>query len=277
MKNKKIKKVVRERYSKIVTQGNSCCGPLSPSPCCGTDVKEVISKKIGYREEDLNQVPDASNLGLGCGNPVALASLKEGEVVLDLGSGAGFDCFLASKRVGERGKVIGVDMTPEMIDKAKENARKGNYKNVEFKLSEIENLPIEDNSVDIIISNCVINLSPDKEKVFQESFRILKPGGRIMISDIVLIKELPGFIKNSIEAYVGCLSGAIKKGNYLQLIKKAGFSEVKVLEEKFFSLDSITNDPLAKEIYKNLKIPRDKVEEIVTSVRSITVQALKLG
>jgi len=273
MKKKEIKKNVREGYSRIAKQGSSCCESLEP--CCETDSGEAISKKIGYTSEELSQVPKDSNLGLGCGNPVALSSLKEGEVVLDLGSGAGFDCFLASAKVGKRGKVIGVDMTPEMIEKARVNARKGNYKNVEFKLGDIENLPVEDNSVDVIISNCVINLSPDKETVFRESFRVLKPGGRMMISDIVLLKELPDFLKNSVEAYIGCLSGAIKKEDYLKLIEKAGFSEAKVLEERFFSLDCITNDSSVKEIYENLKTHPEKIKEVETLLTSVSVQAIK--
>jgi len=234
-----------------------------------------MSKKIGYTSEELSQVPKGSNLGLGCANPVALSSLREGELVLDLGSGAGFDCFLASAKVGKSGKVIGVDMTPEMIEKARQNARKGNYKNVEFKLGDIENLPVEDDSVDVIISNCVINLSPDKEKIFQESFRVLKPGGRIMISDIVLLKELPDFLKNSVEAYTSCLSGAIKKENYLELIEKAGFSDVEVLQEKIFSLDCIADDPSVKATCESLKIPLEKIKEIENSFCSLTIYAFK--
>ncbi|NIM89655.1 MAG: arsenite methyltransferase [Candidatus Aminicenantes bacterium] len=273
MKKKEIKKIVREGYSRIATQGSSCCEPLEP--CCETDTSENISKKIGYTSEELGQVPKDSNLGLGCGNPVALSSLREGEVVLDLGAGAGFDCFLASARVGERGKVIGVDMTPEMIEKARKNASRGNYKNVEFKLGDIEDLPIEDDSVDVIISNCVINLSPDKETVFQESFRVLQPGGRMMISDIVLLKELPDFIKNNVEAYVGCLSGAIKKEDYLKLIEKAGFSEIKVIEERFFSLDCITSDSAVKEIYESLETPPEKIKKVETLLASVSVQAVK--
>jgi len=273
MKKKEIKKTVREGYSRIARQGSSCCDSFEP--CCETDLGEAISKKIGYTNEELNQVPKGSNLGLGCGNPVALSSLRKGDVVLDLGSGAGFDCFLASARVGESGKIIGVDMTLEMIKKARTNARKGNYKNVEFRLGEIENLPAEDNSVDVIISNCVINLSPDKETVFQESFRVLKPGGRMMISDIVLLKKLPDFIKNSVEAYIGCLSGAIEKEDYLKLIEKAGFYEVKILEERFFSLDCITSDPSVEAFYENLKIPPEKIKEVETLLASITVQAFK--
>ena len=210
MKEEEIKKVVREGYGKIAQKDLSCCAPANS--CCGNpDVVQGISKKIGYSDEELKVVPEGSNPGLGCGNPVALASLKEGEVVLDLGSGAGFDCFLAAKQVGPTGKVIGVDMTPQMLDRARENARKGTYANVEFRLREIENLPVADDSVDIIISNCVINLSPDKRRVFQEAFHVLRPGGRLMVSDVVLMKELPEEVKNSVAAYIGCLAGAVTR------------------------------------------------------------------
>ncbi len=219
MKEEEIKKNVREGYAKIARKtarsSKSCCGSSPPS--------REISKQIGYNEEDLASVPVEANLGLGCGNPIAFASLKKGETVLDLGSGGGLDCFLAAKKVGEEGRVIGVDMTPEMIDKARENARKSRYGNVEFRLGEIENLPVADNTADIVISNCVINLSPDKARVFREAFRALKPGGRLMVSDIVLLKKLPPEIKKSVEAYIGCLSGAIMKDLYLSLIRDAGF------------------------------------------------------
>ena len=206
MRQKEIKKVVREGYAKIAKQSSSCCAPVNS--CCGsTDLAQDISKSIGYTEEELKAVPEGANLGLGCGNPVVLASLKEGETVLDLGSGAGVDCFLAAGKVGENGKVIGVDMTPEMLERARENAEKGNYANVEFRLGEIENLPVADNSVDIVISNCVINLAPDKRRVFGEAFRVLKPGGRLMISDIVLLRELPDFIKNSMRHILAVFLG----------------------------------------------------------------------
>jgi len=275
MKDDRIKKIVRDGYAKVAKQETSCCSD-TPEPCsCSTSPSAEISKKIGYSEEDINSVPEGANLGLGCGNPVALASLKEGETVLDLGSGAGFDCFLASKRVGKSGKVIGVDMTPEMIDKARENARKGKYKNVEFRLGEIENLPAADNSVDAVISNCVINLSPDKKKVFHEAFRVLKPGGRMMISDIVLLKKLPSFITNSIEAYVGCVAGAIKKDQYLGYIKQAGFKDVKIINETSFPMEVAINDPTANKIIEKLEVPIEKLKEVLGSIVSIKVSGLK--
>jgi len=274
MKEEKIKKIVKEGYGKIAKQDSSCCAPVD-SCCGGPDLAEDISRKIGYGEEDLKAIPEGANLGLGCGNPVALASLREGETVLDLGSGAGFDCFLAANKVGKNGRVIGVDMTPEMVEKAREIAKKSNYENVEFKLGEIENLPVPDDSVDIVISNCVINLSPDKTKVFKEVFRVLKPGGRLMISDIVLLKELPDPIKNSIEAYVGCVSGAIIKDEYLEAIKEAGFEEVKIINEAYFPVDFIANDPTVKTITEKLKITLEDAKKLVSQVSSISVYGTK--
>ncbi len=274
MKKEEIKKAVREGYAKIAKQGSSCCGS-APSCCGSTDLAEDISKKIGYTEEDIKAVPEGANLGLGCGNPVALASLRQGEVVLDLGSGAGLDSFLAANKVGEKGRVIGVDMTPEMLERARENAREGNYTNVEFRLGEIENLPVADNHVDVVISNCVINLIPDKRRVFQEVFRVLKPGGRLMVSDIVLLKELPDVIKNSIEAYIGCLSGAIMKDEYIGAIKAAGFHDVRIIDEASFPVEYMANDPAAKAIIEKTRIPLEKAEETASSVLSIKVYGVK--
>jgi SAM-dependent methyltransferase len=274
MEKEEIGKIVRERYGNIAKQGSSCCGPAKP--CCGsTDLAQNISRNIGYTEEELNSVPEGANLGLGCGNPIALASLKEGEVVLDLGSGAGFDCFLAANQVGSTGKVIGVDMTAEMLERARENARNGNFDNVEFRIGEIENLPVGDNQVDIIISNCVINLSPKKKRVFQEAFRVLRPGGRLMVSDIVLLKDLPEEIKNSVAAYVGCIAGATTKEKYLETIQAAGFEETKVLGEAAFPTDLLANDPVAREVVKNLKLSREKAMDLASSVISIKVSAVK--
>jgi SAM-dependent methyltransferase len=274
MDKEEIKKVVRKGYANIAKQDSSCCTPAKS--CCGsTDSARDISRNIGYTEEELKAVPEGANLGLGCGNPVALASLKEGETVLDLGSGAGFDCFLAASRVGGRGRVIGVDMTPEMVEKARGNAVKGNYTNVEFRLGEIENLPAADHSVDAVISNCVINLSPEKRKVFAEAFRVLKPGGRLMVSDIVLLKELPDVVKNSIEAYIGCLSGAALKDEYIRTIKAAGFEDVRIIDETSFPMEFIANDPTAKEVIKNSKMPPEKVREVASSIISIKVHGAK--
>ena len=274
MGNEDIRKVVREGYAKVVKQGSSCCTP-APSCCGGTELIQDISKKIGYTDVELEAVPEGANLGLGCGNPVALASLKQGETVLDLGAGAGFDCFLAAGRVGDGGRVIGVDMTPEMLEKARENARKGNYSNVEFRLGEIEHLPVADNSVDAVISNCVINLSPDKKGVFAEAFRVLRTGGRLMVSDIVLVKELPDFIKNSIEAYIGCVSGAMLKDEYLKAVREAGFQDVKIMGETAFPAELIISDPTAKEIIKKLEIKPEQAGEVAGSVVSIKVSGIK--
>ena len=273
MKEVEIKKVVREGYAKIAKKESPCCAPVSS--CCGGGLAETVSKAIGYTDEEITSVPEGANLGLGCGNPTALASLAEGETVLDLGSGAGFDCFLAAIKVGKKGKVIGVDMTPEMIEKARENAQKGNYENVEFRLGEIENIPAADNSVDVVISNCVINLAPDKSKVFGDTFRVLKPGGRLMVSDIVLLKELPDFIRNSIEAYIGCISGAIMKDEYMEAIRKAGFQEVKIVSETVFPIEFMANDPTVKAIIDKAHITTEDITNIENSVVSIKVQAIK--
>ncbi len=247
MEEDKARKDVREGYAKIAREG-LCCGPATS--CCSTSTYDEMSKKMGYNEEELKSVPEGANLSLGCGNPTALASLKEGETVIDLGAGAGLDCFLAARKVGDEGKVIGVDMTPEMIDKARENAKKGGYRNVEFRLGEIENLPVADNTADVVISNCVINLAPNKQRVFEEAFRTLKPGGRLMVSDIVLLKELPEAIKKRAHA-ASCVKGAIKKDEYLNAIERAGFREVEIVEETKYSFEEICNDPDAKVILKD--------------------------
>jgi len=193
-----------------------------------------MAMAIGYSAEELQAIPEEARMGLGCGNPTALASLKEGEVVLDLGAGGGIDCFLAAVAVGKTGKAIGVDMTPEMLHRARDNARQGGYDNVEFRLGEIENLPVADNTIDAVISNCVINLSPDKVRVFEEAYRVLKPGGRVMVSDIVLTKELPKDIRDSLAAYAGCVAGASMKADYLTTIANAGFENVEVISEQTF-------------------------------------------
>ena len=271
MNDQELKNAVKENYSRVVKNAGSCCS----SGCCGSAKPEHISKKVGYTEEQIGAVPAGSNLGLGCGNPIAFASLKEGETVLDLGSGAGFDCFLASKIVGPQGKVIGVDMTAEMVARAGANANHGGYSNVEFRLGEIEALPVEDNTVDVIISNCVINLVPNKEKAFQEAFRVLKPGGRLMVSDIVLLKGLPDFVKQSIKAYVGCIAGALQKDKYLDAIRSAGFKDVSVMQESIFPLDCMTNDPTGQAILKSLDGSAEEIKKIEGSISSVKVSGFK--
>ncbi len=244
IEEKEIKNIVKQGYKKIV-EGGCSCG-------CGVS-NEQISKSIGYSDEQINNVPEA-NLGLGCGNPTALGEIKQGEIVVDLGSGAGFDAFLVAKKVGTNGKVIGIDMTEEMIEKAKANAKKYNYKNTEFRLGDIEKLPIEDNSIDVVISNCVINLAPNKDKVFSESYRVLKKGGKMFVSDIVLLGELTDEQKKDEGLLTGCVAGALQKEDYLQIINDAGF-EFKILnEDKDISkrqYECIALESLKLEITKN--------------------------
>jgi arsenite methyltransferase len=217
------REAVREHYGKLALAGESCC--LSSG--CNAVTPEA-ARSLGYTDEDLSALPEGANLGLGCGNPQAIAALREGEVVLDLGSGAGIDCFLAARQVGKTGKVIGVDMTPAMINKARENASKVKAQNVEFRLGEIEHLPLADKTVNVIISNCVINLSPEKESVFQEAYRVLAPGGRLAISDVVLLADLPKEISSQLEALTGCVSGAISVKTMERALQRAGFTEIKI-------------------------------------------------
>jgi len=272
MREKEIKQAVREGYGKIAAgERSSCCGP-EVSPCCSGDQAQQIGKQIGYSEKELAAVPEGANLGLGCGNPVALAELKPGDTVLDLGSGAGFDCFLASAAVGESGQVIGVDMTPEMIEKARANAAKGGYSNVEFRLGEIDNLPVEDGSIDVVISNCVINLVPDKRKAFAEAYRVLKPGGRFMISDMVSTVTIPEFIRKSVEAYVGCLGA--RRDEYLEDIRTAGFAEVEIVGETPMDYELLA--PTAEGIIKELGVSPDELRKFAESVKSIKVRGVKV-
>lgn len=269
MEETRIRKYVRDRYAGIAKQGGSCCAPKASCGCDGT--AEKIGRTIGYSAEELQSVPQGANLGLGCGNPVAIVSLKDGETVLDLGSGAGFDCFLAARAVGPKGRVIGVDMTPEMVEKARENARKGGYGNVEFRLGEIENLPTADGSVDAVISNCVVNLSTAKERAFAEAYRVLKPGGRVMISDLVLSRTLPVAVAGSLAAYAGCIAGAILKEEYLRLLEKAGFRDVRVVEESRFQVGEGGTDDYAESISRNLDVPLESVREAAGAVLSVRV------
>ena len=221
-----VRQNVRENYGKIAETNGSCCGP----GCC-VGVAGTEAATLGYSAAETASVPEGANLGLGCGNPVALASLKPGETVLDLGSGAGFDCFLAAKAVGTTGHVIGVDMTPEMISKARKNAVAGNYTNVEFRLGEIEHLPVADGTVDIILSNCVINLSPDKQSVMRDAFRVLKHRGRLAISDIVATQPLPENIRNNLAMYSGCMAGATPIDELRAMLHQCGFTDVMVTEK----------------------------------------------
>ena len=276
MEEKDIKNVVREKYGNIAAASGSCCSTAS---CCGDgNSLAQMGQRIGYSEAELTAVPEGANLGLGCGNPIALASLKEGETVLDLGSGAGFDCFLAAGRVGSTGKVIGVDMTPEMLERARENARKDNIENVEFRQGDIEHLPVEDGCVDVIISNCVINLAPDKGRVFSEAFRVLKPGGRLMVSDIVLTKPLPEFVKNSIAAYIGCVAGASLREDYLEAMRQAGFENVTVQGETPFPVDCLTTDPMISGLAEAMNLSREELARRATeTVLSVRVSGIKRG
>lgn len=264
MRGTEIRKMVRERYGEVAARGGSCCDSGGQS-CCGSNAAETesrrIGKEIGYTDDELSSAPEESNLGLGCGNPTGIASIKAGEVVLDLGSGAGIDCFLAAQKTGPNGHVIGVDMTTEMVEKARENADRAGYANVEFRLGEIEHLPVADRTADLIISNCVINLSADKQQVFSEASRALKPGGRITVSDIVLLESLPDDIRSSVEAYAGCIAGASKRDEYLRMIGEAGLTDVNIVDEQVFDLD-----------------PNDygmQGESTAASIASITVQATK--
>lgn len=230
LEDDQIRKAVRSTYGQIAKSNAAGCG-CGPSSCCG-EVKspsaQDISIRLGYSEDDVTAVPEGTNMGLGCGNPQAIASLQSGEVVLDLGSGGGFDCFLAAKAVGPDGRVIGVDMTPEMVSKARENAAKTEVNNIEFRLGEIEHLPVADNSVDVVISNCVINLSPEKLDVFKEAFRILKPGGRLAVTDIVATALLPDDMKKDLELHAGCVAGAALIADLESMLKEAAFTNINI-------------------------------------------------
>ncbi len=247
-KNKEIKRKVRKRYSKIASTSSCCCN------CgCGTSVENILksSKDIGYTNEELQNVPE-SNLGLGCGNPTAFGNIKEGDTVLDLGSGAGFDSFLALKKVGPTGKVIGLDMTEEMVEKATILSRENKFSNVEFRVGDIENIPLGDNTVDVIISNCVINLTPDKAKVFREAYRVLKMGGKMYVSDIVLLGQLTEEQLKDEDLLTSCVAGALLKEDYLTKIRQAGFT-VNILGE---------DKDLSKKQYGGLPIESLKIEAL---------------
>lgn len=272
MKEDSIKGAVRSRYSEIARSSGSCCG--KSGGCCGDAAVDQEIPRAGYTAQDLSEIPEGSDLGLGCGNPLALASIQEGDTVLDLGSGAGVDCFLAAARVGEKGRVIGVDMTHDMLDRARENARAGGVENVEFRLGEIENLPVADTSVDLVISNCVINLSVDKPRVFQEAYRVLKPGGRLVLSDMVLLGELPDKIRDSSEFYAQCVSGALTKEVYLSHIDEAGFGTIEVEKEVSYS-GALTEPAVMKSVEKEWGLTEAEIAAAADLVHSITVSATK--
>ena len=272
-KREDVKKTVRRRYGEIARTQGSCCGAAKAAPCGCGGAPEDMSRLAGYSEQELGTLPAGADLGLGCGNPVALASLRKGQTVLDLGSGAGIDCFLAAQNVGRSGHVIGVDMTPDMLDRARANARKGGFRNVEFRLGEIENLPVADGSVDTVISNCVINLCQDKKRVFKEIFRVLRPGGRMMVSDIVLLAPLPAAIRGSVEAYVSCIAGAALKKQYLSAIRAAGFRDVEVLGETVYPID--TGDETIRTVVEQLPLGVDELQKIASTIVSVKVRARK--
>ncbi|MFH1752798.1 MAG: arsenite methyltransferase [Candidatus Omnitrophota bacterium] len=265
-----MKDFVKKIYGSIAKKKKkSCCGPT----CCSSNAPSV-SEAVGYTKKELDSIPDDANMGLGCGNPVALASLKEGETIVDLGAGGGIDAFLASKRVGDSGRVIGIDMTEDMVEKARINAEKGGFKNCEFKLGDIEKIPLEDSVADCIISNCVINLAEDKQKVFNESFRILKSGGRLMVSDMVLVGDLPESVIKSAEMYAGCIAGALKREDYIDKIKKAGFKNVVVVKEDPVRIsDYIGSDKAISDIAKDMS--KTEIENIDKAVSSVKISAYK--
>ena len=262
---------VRERYGKIAETSGSCCGPKA-APCCG-ETEELMSIQIGYEKKALEQLPEGADLGLGCGAPIGLLELKPGETVLDLGSGAGIDAFLAVQEVGPAGKVIGVDMTPQMLARARQNAASAGHANVEFREGRLEKLPVDDASVDAVTSNCVINLVPDKAAVFAEVARVLKPGGRMVVSDIVLERPLPEEVRDDIAAWVGCIAGATRREEYLALVEAAGLEAVEVLKDVDYgaSMEAVAPD----QVGELLERTGARREDLVGTVRSVTLRAVK--
>ena len=265
-----IKEAVRDRYAGHARTKTSCC---SSSSSCGSGSSALLVP--GYNTEELSQLPADADLGLGCGNPLALESVREGEVVVDLGAGGGIDCFLAARRVGPTGRVIGVDMTPEMVLLAQRNAKTTGVKNVEFRLGEIEDLPVEDDVADLIISNCVLNLVPDKQRAFAEAFRVLKPGGRISVSDIVTTGPLPEAARASVGAYVACLGGALPLEDYLGAARAAGFADVHVASETAYATTDDEAEELLGAFADDVGVTRDEAVRAAQLFRSVTVQAVK--
>ena len=269
---------VRERYANVATTGDGCCGPSdcgTASPGADPTTAEEISCAVGYDESELSRVPEGANLALGCGNPVALASLAPGETVLDLGSGAGFDCFLAAERVGPHGQVIGVDMTPEMLERARANAKKGGFANVDFRLGEIEALPVRNGVVDVVISNCVLNLSGNRPRVLAEAMRVLKPGGRFMISDLLSDRAVPDFIAASKESLVGCLP--VQVAEYEADLVAAGFVEVSVEFGRRYPSEHILADPRVQAVIEREPWREGEVRDFVESIHGGAIAAVKRG
>jgi arsenite methyltransferase len=263
---------VRERYGRIAENAGSCCGPATTvSTCCGGE--EAMSLQIGYRKQDLAALPEGADLGLGCGAPIGLLELKTGETVLDLGSGAGIDAFLAAQEVGPSGRAIGVDMTPQMLDRARKNASTAGRTNVDFREGRLEALPVEDGSVDAVTSNCVINLVPDKAAVFREVARVLKPGGRMVVADIVLDAPLPKAVVQDLSAWVGCISGAMRREEYIGLVESAGLRSVEVLRDidQGAAMEAVAPD----QVRELLERTGTKREDLVGRVRSVTFRAVK--
>lgn len=265
-----VRKAVRDRYATAATSSESCCAPS----CCGEESASDTSQAIGYSAEELANLPEDANLGLGCGNPTAIASLEEGQTVLDLGSGAGIDCFLAAQQVGPSGRVIGVDMTPEMIEKARGNAASSGYENVEFRLGEIENLPVADGSVDVIISNCVLNLSPEKGKVLAEAYRVLKPGGRLVVSDMVSEHEIPAALQDNLDAVAACLP--TYRDQYLGEFRSAGFADARITEEKLYPASYILADIGVQAFLEANEASRDDLERFAGSISGAIFEARKV-
>jgi len=264
-----VRKAVRERYANAATGSESCCAPS----CCGEDSAADASAAIGYSAEQLADLPEDANLGLGCGNPTAIASLEEGQTVLDLGSGAGIDCFLAAQQVGPSGQVIGIDMTPEMIEKARGNAASSGYGNVEFRLGEIENLPVADASVDVIISNCVLNLSPEKSKVLAEAYRVLKPGGRLVVSDMVSEHTVPTILQGNLDAVAACLP--THRELYLDEFRSAGFVDARITEEKPYPASYILADGGVQAFLAANEGSRADLETFADSISGAIFEATK--
>jgi arsenite methyltransferase len=270
-----LKDAVKEGYGNIAKRRSGGFFSNLFACCDHTTLAKEVSQQVGYSHDQIQKVPENANMGLGCGNPLALAKISTGDTVLDLGSGAGFDCFLASPLVGFTGKVIGVDITDEMLALARKNKKKGDYSNVHFLKGDIENLPLPSQSVDLIISNCVINLSTDKTLVFNEAYRVLKANGEMCISDIVLLGELPSFIKNSIEGHIACIAGAERIEQYFEYAKNAGFRNITIETRSSFPLELILTDPIAQQVVKDFNLNEKQIKEITSLISSITMSAKK--